>query len=202
MNIAGLLALTAGVQAFFQAQGLTATVAFGWKARSQQLNQGPGGASRVVFMPGRVPPDSDAPKSIDAGEILQPRMPTANKDNPRALRQWKQLVTLSVWGVAGDGYTGGLGLGDEASQYAATIDLFEATLQAIQGAVWLDHAGERHSVGLADVVLEQASWVQPPVEMGFGRELYVVFTHRGPLYDLPRAIATPQPAVNRGTFTD
>lgn len=201
MNVSGLLALTAGVQAFFQTNGISAKVDFGWKARTKILNQGPGGANRVVFMPGLVPPDQDVPKSIDAGEITQPRMPTSTGGNPRALRWWKQVVTVSIWGVAGEGYEGGLDLGDEASQYAAASDLLEATIQAMQGAVWVDPAGVSHVVGLADVRFQKASWVQPPTELGFGRELLVYCTHNGPLLDIPIGIAKPQPAVGRGALT-
>lgn len=200
-NVAGLLALAVGVQNYLSAQGSIAQVAFGQRARSEQLNQAPGGAGRLVFMAGRVPPDTDAPKSINAGEIHQPRMPRSANGNPRALREFRHIVSLEVWGVAAKGYQGGLGLGDEADQYAATLDLFELAVQAIQGAQWQDPAGEVHSVGLADVVFESADWVKPPIEMAFGHALLVTFTHRGPIFDAPQPIAKPSPAVNRGTLT-
>lgn len=200
-NIAGVLALAAGVQLFFTDNGITAKVGFGWRARSEILNQGPGGASRVVFMPGRVDPNGGAPKSIDAGKLTQPRFSRQTETNPRPLRWWHQTVTVSIWGVAPAGYTGGLDLGDEANQYGATGDLFEATVAALHNAVWVDPSGTEHPVGLADLQFVELSWVQPPVEMGFGRELLVVFTHNGPLFDLPVGLAYPQAAVNRSPST-
>ena len=175
-------------------------VGFGVKARSSIINQGPGGANRVIVMPGRIPPDLDAPKSVDAGSITQPRHPSggnARGGKPRALRWLHSIVTVSIWGVAGDGYEGGLGLGDEAAQYGATIDLLEATVQAMQVAEYKDPTGVVTPVGLADVRFETSSWVRPPTEMGFGQELLVVFTHNGPLFDTPIGVATPQPGITR-----
>ena len=205
VNIAGLLALTAGLAAYFDAQGIKVVVGFGWKARTELLNQGPGGANRVIVMAGRVPADVGTPGSIDAGQITQPRFPTplnnVPRGQPRPLRQMKHLVSVSIWGVAAQGYTGGLGLGDEADQYAATLDLLESTIQGLQNAVWVDPTGKPHPVGLADLRFEQATWVRPPVEMAFGRELLVFLTHNGPLFDVLPGTATPAPAVGRGPLT-
>lgn len=199
MNYAGPVALAAAVAQFFQANGVSAKVDFGWRARYTILNQGPGGANRVVFMPGKVPPDVGVPKSIEAGELGKPQQSVGF--NPRPLMQWRQIITVSIWGVAGPSYQGGAGLGDEASQYAAAVDLLEATVQAVHGAVFVDPAGGQFNVGLANVVWEDLQWVQPPNELGFGRELFVYMQHSGPLFDLPKGTATPQPAINRNPAT-
>lgn len=185
--IDGLVALVQGTKDFFAAQQVTAAVAFGWKAHWEQLNQGPGGANRVVFIPGRVDLSAPAaPRVIDAGTLSKPRK---THDNPRELAWWHKPVTLSIWGVDTTDRN------DDLKQYAATVALFEQTMQAIHGAVFTTPDGVTHNVGLADVIWEEPRWIAPPVEMGFGRCLGVVFTHNGPLFDLAHDVALPAPQV-------
>ena len=189
-NRSGLVALSDGVRAFFAANGVAATVTpVGWRYRSFQVNQGPGGGSRVCFIPGKIDPTSPAaPKVVDAGTFEQPRLKTAN---PRPLAQWSKVVTLSVWGVDTSD------LENDELQLAATENLLESTYQAMHAAV---DPVTGVNVGLADVVLRDAVWTLPPVELGFGREFVAYFVHRGPLFDLPIATTTPQPLIVRGTM--
>lgn len=188
-TIDGLLALVDGVQDFLTAQSWDVRVTFGWKERVKILNQGPGGASRVVFMPGRMPPEGTAvPRPVDAGAFTKPRI---KEDNPRPLVWWHKVVTVSIWGVDTTR------LNDERAQYAAAVDLVEATTQAIHRAVYTTPDGVEHNVGLADVIWESAQWIQPPTENAFGREFFAYFTHNGPLYDIPVGTATPKPSVVR-----
>lgn len=204
MNRSGLIALSDGVRAFFQANSVSASVPpVGWRYRSFQVNQGPGGGSRVCFIPGKIDPTAPGvPKVLDAGQITQPRQagasgpkvggPGVYAGNPRPLRWWHKVVTVSIWGVD---------ISDPSNdelQLAATEDLFEATIQAMHHAV---DPVSGSAVGLADIEITDAQWVLPPVEMAFGRELVLFIVQNGPLFDLPVETTTPQPAIIRGAVT-
>ena len=203
MNRSGLIALSDGVRAFFAANNVAATVTpVGWRYRSFQVNQGPGGGSRVCFIPGKIDPSSPgAPKVLDAGTFAPPRLSspgpraggvTTGAGNPRPLVSWKKVVSLSVWAVDTTD------LGNDELQLAALENLVESTYQAIHNAV---DPVSGQAVGLADIELTDAVWNLPPVERAFGRELVAYFIQSGPLFDLPIDYTTPQPAILRGGET-
>jgi hypothetical protein len=191
MNRSGLLALKRGVAEYFEAQSVSASVRVGWTARNRQDNAGPGGANRVVFIPGEFDPTSGAPKVLRAGKIdrdgeqnfvdLDPRL--------RVLAWWHEAVTCSVWAVDSDHPQ------DEELQIEATETLLEQTIQGIHNAVDPDTGT---NVGFANIEdFGEPFWVLPPGEMAFGRELVFGFVLYVPLFDAPTGIAYPSPAVGR-----
>jgi hypothetical protein len=204
-NRSGLIALSDGVREYFGAQGITAVVTpVGWRYRTFQVNQGPGGGSRVCFIPGRIDPTMPgAPKVMPAGAIRQPSTSSppgvpragsllAGVRNPRPLRNWDKIVSVSIWAVDTSD------VNNDELQLAATEDLLEATVQAMHFAIDPD---TKIPVGMANVVIDEAVWVLPPVERAFGRELVLFLTQPGPLYAPAKDIATPQPAIVKGPIT-
>lgn len=186
----GLVALVEGVRGYFAKIGATEIVVdFGLKARSKSINQGTGGANRVVLIPGKVDPSAGIPKALDAGAFTQPRH---HSDNPRELVWFHKIVSVSVWGVdATDAAT----LQDPLKQYAATIALLEKTYQALHYAEYTTPDNVTHTAGLADLILKDGKWVAPPVENAFGVEFLATFEHNAPLFDRVLGTATPQPAI-------
>lgn len=178
-NIAGLTALAAGMQAYFVKFGFTTVVDFGWRARSSVLNQGPGGANRIVIVPGD-------PKSGKGGPLKRGRQA---QTNPRVLFEWDALATLSIWGVDTNDTN------DERLQYAATVNLLEVTMRALQNAV---DPITLTPVGVANLTLGEPSWSVENTEMYFGRELLLPITQKGPLLDRVIDTIQPTPVINRG----
>jgi hypothetical protein len=86
-NRSGFLALVEGVQAHFERNGLTAHVAPAtWgRERYKHVNQGPGGANRVLFLRGR-----------EGGAIGSFVAPQNTSREPRPLAGLDGLVTMSV----------------------------------------------------------------------------------------------------------
>lgn len=181
-NIAGLTALAAGMQGYFTKYAIDTVVAFGWRARSEILNQGPGGANRIVIIPGD-------PKSGKAGPLKRGRQA---QTNPRVLFEWDALATMSIWGVDTNDTN------DEKLQYAATVALLELAVRALQNAV---EPTTMTPVGVANLTLGEPSWSVDNTEMYFGRELLLPITQKGPLLDRPISTIIPTPVVNRGTVT-
>ena len=193
--VSGFRMLWEGTRTYFEANHWNETIDAGWKAREQVLNQGPGGASRVVFIHGRVPPTGQGP--YPAGTIEQPRIAQARSslasgayvDNPRPLRQWSRLCTLSVWGVDADQ------LDDDTAQSDATEELFERVVQAVHNAIYVDPDNEVETpAGLADVKWTDVIWNVVSPNYGYGRELLAYFVHKGPIYDQAIGLARPSPA--------
>jgi hypothetical protein len=195
-TIDGLAALVSGLGDYFVSIGVTAKVGFGLKARASQLNQGPGGANRVILIPGKIDPSAGPPKVVDAGTFSQPRQ---TSQNPRPLAWWHKVVTCSIWAV--DASTPAV-LQDELAQYVAAVNLLEATYQGLHNAIYTDPSDRsKFNVGLADLQLDASLWVSPPSEQAFGRELVVYFTHNGPIFDRAIDITTPKPAISRDPAT-
>jgi len=218
-NRSGLLALRDGMAANFEAWGVMATVGVvSFKERWRQDNQGPGGANRVLLMPG-AHDGSETPKSVDGGELTKPRHTHAQV---RELAGWNKLVTMSVWAVDASSETA---KADAASQIEAVEDLLELAVRAAHNAVILGPAAPPEplaqgtaianggqamqtlvppaplAVGLADIVWGKVRWIQPPVEWAFGLELLVQLVHRGPLFDVFEDHAFPSPVVHRNPPT-
>ena len=67
------------------------SIAFGFTAREQLLNQGPGGANRIVLVPGSWP------DGANQGKLVAPRQ----RKGPfhRVNATWECIFTISAWGV-------------------------------------------------------------------------------------------------------
>lgn len=192
----GLIALSDGVRAYFAANSVPAVVTpVGWRYRTFQINQGPGGGSRVCLIPGRIDPTAPAPpKVVDAGDFAGASM-SANRSSPtgpRPLVTWRKVISLSVWGVDTSDTS------NDELQLAATENLFEWAYRALHSAV---DPVTGQSVGLQQLALQDAQWVLPPVERAFGRELVAWFVLSGPLYDVIPSIGYPAAGLFTKTLT-
>lgn len=182
----GLLYLSQQVRAYFQAHDVPAVVAkVGLTYRTFELNQAPGGGSRVVFIPGEFNGEDD-PKTAPFGELNEP-LNHSSVVNPRELWEWKKHFTISIWGAPEI-----TAPSDEELQYERTEDLFEWTMRGIQNAL----GGQADMPPGAKVYIRR-----PPGESGFGTEFLVVTGHDGPLYDVTMPVAFPGPAISKGDVT-
>lgn len=105
----GLLQLVRDVRDQFTDDGVTAAVLLGEREVARKINQGPGQANRVVFVP-------------VGGKYGPPRNPGRN---PRPLRTWLATAEVHVWAwdsTATD---------DEEKQYEAVWQLHDALIRAI-----------------------------------------------------------------------
>jgi hypothetical protein len=174
----GLVALRGAIESYFTTRGVTATVALGWKQPTQQINQGPGGANRVVLIPSD--PSGKGGRLVGAQQP-GPRVfgPQSDGLTARSLYTWERFVVVSVWAVDATDPA------NEPKQIEAVEDLFEWTVRAI-------HAFAHNDARWGDV-----AWTTSPVEHAFGRELRAGLTFRHPLFDGPTGIAYPVPEITK-----
>lgn len=170
----GFLAAVDTVRAFFTAQGVTANVEVGWRRRPQQINQGTGGANRVVFSP-----------SIgdSGGAIVSARFPGNRRvrdgsgnlvGDVRSLQDWTRECTVSVWAVDATD------LHNEELQIAATESLFEWVVRAVHVAPG----------AFAEAKFTDVKWTIP-AERSYGVELLASLTFKHPIFDVPRDLVIP-----------
>jgi len=191
MSGSALLALRRAVADYFTTNNVSASVYLGWKPRSRQDNQGPGGSNRVVFIPGDFDPSSGEPKALKAGALDRdaPQNHVDLDPRQRAVAWWHPIVTCSVWACDPSAPQ------DEAGQIAATDDLFNATCAALHNAV---DPVTGTAIGFGNIEeFGDTMWTLPPVESAFGRELTFRFVLLSPRFDAPTGLAYPSPAVNR-----
>jgi hypothetical protein len=185
----GLIALANSVRAYFAANNIPAEVPkVGLKSRSLWAR------SRVVFVPGEFDGNLDA-KPLREGRLTAPDH--TKSDNPRELVTWERVATVCVLGVDPTRRD------DEEAQIQAATRLLELTLQAMWNAttpIPSAPAGSREFgwTGQASLLFDNGTVTgcYPPVEMGFGRELLLTFTQRGPLFDAPIPTVTPTKILN------
>lgn len=191
MNLDPVNALARGVRAYFAVNNISASVpAVGWVQYWRQDNQGPGDASRVCFLPGKVDLTAGGPpKIVEAGEFSKPRF---HQGSPRELERLRQIVTLAVWGVDNDA------LDDEEAQREATMTLYEQTRGAMHSAV---DPVTGVNVGLADIVMQAPFWVRPPLEQAFGMVFGAYFVLSGSIFHALVETTTPQPSVARNPLS-
>ncbi|HEX8795456.1 MAG TPA: IPT/TIG domain-containing protein [Polyangiaceae bacterium] len=179
-NRSPVTAIATAVAAAFVAFGYTAKVTTcGWRQRFEQLNQGPGGANRVAFMPGRA--------NGDDGTLEQPRKVSSN---PRDLRQWNRILTMSVWGADATNKD------NEAAQIEAAEALLEQAWQGLYRAV---DPATGTPLGLGNLRSGcSVKWTVDNTDFYFGRELLVEIPITGRLLDIAYGVAFPSGVVSRG----
>lgn len=178
----GLIDLAQRVKTYLTAHGVDAEVHVGWKARERILTQGPGGANRIVFVPGD---DSGA-----GGRIVPTQQPGARSiggtnqydatATVRALRDWQRIVVVSVWG------RDPLATGDEEERDIAHLETTETLIEWMLRAV--------HACGLANLETGDVRWTIPG-ERAYGIEARVGLTFRHPLFDVPQDVVRPMKAI-------
>lgn len=166
-------ALVTGVTAYLAEHAVTATVTAGFKERRRQDTQGPGGANRIVFLPGDP---SGKGGSLAFGVRNAGQREVLDEAGERvavwrSFGDWERLITMAVW--ANDPVDR-----SELAQITACTKL----------AVWGRRAVE--SVGLADLRWTDVSWVVPK-ERTYGQEALFGLTLNMPMPDVPREVGKP-----------
>jgi hypothetical protein len=188
----GLVALADSVRSQFAAQGVTAEVSpVGLAYRSLWAK------SRVVFIPGEFD-GSETPKALNEGRFTPPEH--TKSDNPREIVTWERLCTAAILGVDTDNAS------DAQAQIVAAETLVELTVRAMWNAV--DPAAAANGMagtkeyglaGQASLSFEGGSTkrLYPPVIGGYGAEVLLVFTQKGPFFDAPIRTLTPEFTLGR-----
>lgn len=167
-----LPAFIESVRSYFATNKISATVEFGVNQLARQINQGEGGANRVVFS---IDPDGDGGAFIDARLKASPGGPGV----PRPIVTWEKTFIVSVWAVDTSDK------GNELLQFVAVENLLESTVQAVR------------AFAHADVTWGNPKWTTSPIEAPFGRELRIPIKMRGALFSLANPTRTPSPVVAR-----
>ena len=176
----GWAALVSGVRDFFADQSVTANVLVGYRELPKQLNQGPGGANRVVFLPGdpngaagKVSP----PRDVGWREVADPADDTGTRvlASLRCLATWERQFTISIW--AQDETN----LRDELLQVVAVETLFERVVQGVE------HVSRASGVNCG---WGSAAWM-PTLENTRGAEIRVGLALYHPFFDVPADYAYP-----------
>lgn len=170
----GLLTLDTAVAAWFVTNGVTAKVEFGRRRRAMQINQGPGGANRVIFSPG-----DPSGKLGKLGPVHLPGQREA-ANRARSIADAKALVTVYVWACDPTKDPS-----DERSHWSAALDLQEWTMRAVHEVY-----GRNHAWGEWEVTPE------PDVHV-YGVELVSALTISFPFLGKPPAIDFPTSAINK-----
>jgi len=188
----GLLALERGMRAYFNANSISAQVAFGSTARSRKDNAGPGGANRVVIIPGRFDPSTGEPKPLAAGRL--------DRDGPadfvslsdveyRVIAWLHEAATVAVWACNTEVPR------DERESYGAVSRLRMSTVQALHNAV-----DPLTGVPIGFGNLEdwgETTWTLPPGEAAYGKEFMFGLVLRVPVLEAPVSLAFPSPSIQR-----
>ena len=188
----GLIALSDGVRALLPKLGINATVTvLGWKQREQQINQGPGGANRVSFMPGKEPSGT----SGAGGTLAESKDFFPTRSDAQSITSNGMICTVSIW--AADSSSAGAAWSDER-QFWAWSDLFQATVFAMHSAVDPDTG---IAAGLSSLEFGAYRFTKPPTDRAFGLESLLEFTQYGPILAPKITQAFPQVAIIQEPIT-
>lgn len=187
----GYDALFTGVQAYLTAKGQTGiTVASGFKERAKQINQGSGGANRIVFIPGD--PKSGKGGQYDAirGPGLRPVYAASDVTQVapvgyvRAIVDRARTIFVSVWSYDATAAE------NEHAQLIANDSLTQWAERAIA------------AVGLANLEWVNFAYSLPGIR-SFGLETLIQLRLQEPSFDVPIDTAYPAgpPVVSKGTVS-
>jgi hypothetical protein len=173
-------ALVTGVKEYFTAIESSTLIKVGYRERPKQ-SQGPGGANRIVFLPGlpngaggKITP----PRDVGAQLLTDPLAGDAPVAQVRRLLTWERQFSVSVWAADASTTTA---VRDELAQ----LDVVEALLEQLAQAI-----EQVHGVGGPNVVWGGVTWTVPK-ENTFGAEVLVDLAFAHPLMDAPLAVGTP-----------
>lgn len=164
-RVPAITALAAGVRTFFEANGVTANVSVGWKAPTKRINEGPGGANRVVFIP-----------TDPSGRAGRFTIGTSTHHTPKPIATWEQNIVVAVWAV--DASTS-QALADDEKQFTAVNNLLEDTMEAIR------------AVAHAAAIPGEVNFMLEPLELAYGREARVSYVLKSELFARDYATRTP-----------
>lgn len=164
-RVPAITALASGVRSFFVDNGVTASVSVGWKAPTKRINEGPGGANRVVLIP--------TDPSGRAGRFV---IGTTTHHTPKPIATWEQNIVVAVWAVDASSPDA---LADDEKQFTAVNDLLENTMEAIRG------------VAHAAAIPGEINFLLEPLELAYGREARVSYVLKSELFARDYATRTP-----------
>jgi hypothetical protein len=174
-------------------------VLFGWRERQKQINEGVGGANRIVMVPGELEGADGTPEGIDGpgdneggtfpGATVLDGVPLPQAitqstitPHPRGLFSQVKLVTFSLWCGAGD-------TPDAVVDELAAQDAIE-TMQE-----WLYRAVQSSSVGKANGTWRKHTYNRKPNEMRFGTEYLMALEVLTPYFDRDNVVIYPSAAT-------
>lgn len=194
MTTPAIIYLARGVRAYFTAQSVTAKVfvSFG-KERWKQINQGAGGANRVVFVVGAK--DGKGGKYDKKFGVRGPggnpvhdmtKTPTIQSVDPRPIISEAGTLLVSTWATAREDDTTLDGDTLEEKIICAEQNLFEALVQAVQNTAF------------KAANWTEFEWNTEPKELRFGIERLSTLELAGVYYDRAMPLVFPEGQVDRG----
>ena len=196
-STSGLQFLRDQVALYFKEEEIPAIVAkVGLKYRSFQINvSSPGGANRVVFIPG-VFDGTNSPKARPYGELSRKTRNASAVNNPRELAQWERPCTISVWAAPSPS-----DLQDEEKSLVLVEDLLEKVVRGLYSSALVIPEDTEMSFSVAGAFSLGAVTVNaPPTESGYGVELLVSLMLRGPFFDKTLDVVFPTPIQSHPNF--
>jgi len=183
MNQSAVVALFRAVKAYIGSEAISpgTSVVFGNNERQRQINQGVGGANRVVLVPGRLPngDDGEFDGAPGPGEFVA----DDGTITPRIIAAQKKIITFSIWAdnSAPD---------STAEDRQETLEqLYEYVVQAVQ----------RSPAGMANAVWGACRYNNNPQEVRHGDEYLAELSIDTAIFDADPVLARPTAAaVNRG----
>ena len=174
-------------------------VVFGWRERAKQINDGVGGANRIVMVPGELEggdgtleaPDGPGDQeggtfpgatSLQGIPLVQAIPETIVTPKPRALFQANKPITFSLW-------AGNEGTPDAKVDELAAEEVIE------QMREWLYRAVKASSVGASNGVWRKHNYNRKPAEIRFGTEYLAVLELVLPFYDRDNVVVIPSDAA-------
>lgn len=152
------------VKAQFTADATNANLVFGWQERTKRINQGLGGAARVVFEPGE-----DKGKAGQYGPSVQNRRPMALRAT-RSLGTFLESCTVECWAFDASAP------GNEQVQYEAARWLHDLTIRAIYRSP---------RVGHGSFEIKDPTWITDKKELRFGAAIRFTLIVQAKIADDP-----------------
>lgn len=171
-------ALQDGIIADFAARSISASVTYGWRERTKSINQGPGGANRVVIVPsdldgngGDMGATAKYPGAQTVYDMTTPEPTPVGR--VRSLRDWPRLGVISIWAHDDTDPT------NERLQTEAVEQLQREVMRAV------------NRVEAQDFKWTKTRWTVSPTELRNGAELLMWFTVRDSIFDVPDEFVFP-----------
>jgi hypothetical protein len=141
------VAMVEAIEAFFADEGHDTLVWIGWHDQARTINQGPGGANRIVF-------DMNGTKAKTLPVRGGPGMRRTSEGDARTLHVTQYQIPVTFWAYdsTGDGE-------DDRLQIRALAVMFERCSQAIAQWAYANH------------LWTDRDWSSPPTERAFGRQM-------------------------------
>lgn len=183
--VSGVAALFLGVQEYFGLFDDGTAVVFGYRERAKQINQGSGGANRVIFLPGdpsgaggKLAP---TPRDVGRRQLDDTSDPPVHVADIRPIASWERQFTVSIWAVDKAAQR------DELAQASAAETLFERLVRAVE---------QFTGAGGPNVAWGSVTWTVAK-ENTFGTELLVGLALAHPLMDGPEEVGFPGFEIQR-----